>query len=626
MPSRCPRFLGLLLLTLADLAISVDVAVSDCQHRWQNGAGVQVCLNDLEDELGFMQLDMQMLVRPDRHFQTVPTSQTNLSRQLSNRTLRLGQQLQWQAWNHGLVAVGGEVYEVALDSLLSILNLSSPVAWIEQDRHAVGHHHPGRHGTSAVVVLSDIALVIVLCLGLGAWNAHRIRPSAPGKSPQEIKSAEPVQDMFGVSQLRWYHIAILMQLDIITPMTQDAYIPSLPVMADELHTTLAAVGMSLQVNWIFSGIIALILGITSDHIGRRPVLLGALLCYIIGALWAAVCPKVEGLIIARCIQGIGGGSQMLCYAIARDCVEEEGERTKLFSLFSIVATMAITLAPIFGGVVAVALGWRMIFVLLASWGITIFFSVLIFLPETNPALGNRDVAVANELQESKSSRFSLMLAVFQGSSRPLGLFMSAWLLMPMLMTILSNMPFILDSVWGTQTTGIFIIMSALALCALSGSGLCFLLLRIMTTWQVLKIGMIQLGIVAITFWVIGLTSTELSLRVFLALPSLYIFSQNLIIGPLRSVLSQPFADAAGTANGLAQALTGPLGAIFGFTLTCMFQSMGFHSWLLGLGALAVFHQVSWWSLAGWSPEQDEVFHQPAPTLQQQLQPTKREMR
>jgi len=308
----------------------------------------------------------------------------------------------------------------------------------------------------------------------------------------------------------------------------------------------------------------------------------------------------------------------LCYTIARDCIQDDTERSKLFSIFAIASTVAIATAPIVGGLAAVFMGWRMVFVLLAAWGLLAFWNVLTTLPETNPRLtGQAGLALGKgeakgegkgeEKVEVQGSRFGPIVDVFYKSLRPLGLMVSMWMMMPILMSILSSMPFVLDHAFGADTTKITWCSATLAICSLGGSGLCFLLIRMWTSWQVMRFGMVGLMVVGGSLAVLGLLEVHLSMILFMLLPSTYIFFLTTIMGPMRSLVAQPFGAAAGAANGLVMSLGGPIGAFFGFMMTWVFQVAGVHSWMILLGSLATFHQVTYWGLVGTNPEDDPIF-------------------
>jgi len=444
-------------------------------------------------------------------------------------------------------------------------------------------------------------VVVVLCIGLLRWILQGRFLAASQKDG--TKSG-------GLTELRWWHIFVLVQLDCMTSVTQDSYIPSMPLMAQQLHASESAVGLSLQINWIFSGFIALILGFASDKYGRRPALLTALTCYVVGALLCALSPFVECLIVARCIQGIGGGSQVLCYAIVRDAVQNGEERSKLFSLFSIAATFCIAAAPVAGGLAAVVVGWRMVFVILAVWGLLVFWIVLATLPETCPAILDGPEPIGgspSDAPKSEVNPFRPILDVFKESLKPLGLMLSMWMVMPILMSILSSMPFVLDNAYGADTTTITWCTCSMAVCSLAGSVVCFVVLRWWTSWQLMRAGMYGLMLVGGALLALGLREFPLSMIGFVVLPCLYILCLSTITGPMRSLVAQPFGAAAGTANGLVMSLGGPLGAFFGFTITLVLQEWGVFAWTIMLGLLASFHQTVFWGFVGPAAEEDRIF-------------------
>jgi len=394
-------------------------------------------------------------------------------------------------------------------------------------------------------------------------------------------------------------------LDMMAPVTQDAYIPSMPVMAVELNTTESAIGLSLQINWILSGIVALALGIASDKYGRRPVLLFALTCYVIGSLIAALAPNVGILIFGRCIQGVGGGSQALCYAISRDMISDEEERSQFNNVLSILGCLAIVLAPILGGMVAVFMGWRMVFILLACWGLLALFNIFTLLPET------KQEAAPEAKAADEQGTFEPLLTVFRRSLRPLGLMICMWMLMGTLFGQLSSLAFVFDIAYGASTTGIFICMSFLAMSALGGCGACFLLLKILNSWQVLRFGMTWLLAFGACFLALGGARAQPPIFAFVAFCAAYIFGLNILMGPLRSVLAEPFGDNAGIANGFAMLFADPSGAVLGFIFTWAVEWSGLASWMVALGLTAGLHQAIFWGLVGARAEDDPIFALPA---------------
>jgi len=102
-------------------------------------------------------------------------------------------------------------------------------------------------------------------------------------------------------------------------------------------------------------------GKLSDIHGRRTVLLIAIIIFIIGSIACAVAPTMTGLIIARFLQGMGGGGLIsLAHTITGDAIAPK-ERAKYMGYFGAVFVLASVAGPVLGGVLSEALHWSVIF-------------------------------------------------------------------------------------------------------------------------------------------------------------------------------------------------------------------------------------------------------------------------
>jgi DHA1 family bicyclomycin/chloramphenicol resistance-like MFS transporter len=101
--------------------------------------------------------------------------------------------------------------------------------------------------------------------------------------------------------------------------------------------------------------------------------------------------SVEMLILARIAQALGGsGAVVVTRAIVRDLYSGARAGREL-SVISSVMAVAPVLAPMVGGMLQAAFGWRSIFVLLVVAGVSAFVIVWALLPET---LQKRDEATS----------------------------------------------------------------------------------------------------------------------------------------------------------------------------------------------------------------------------------------
>jgi MFS family permease len=114
-------------------------------------------------------------------------------------------------------------------------------------------------------------------------------------------------------------------------------------------------------------------GRLGDRHGRRQMLLVALAVFALGSLACALAPGMTGLILARALQGLGGGGLMvLSQALIGEIVAPR-HRPRYQGYFAGVFTVSSVGGPVLGGLVVNHASWRWLFVanlplcLLAAW-------------------------------------------------------------------------------------------------------------------------------------------------------------------------------------------------------------------------------------------------------------------
>ena len=102
-------------------------------------------------------------------------------------------------------------------------------------------------------------------------------------------------------------------------------------------------------------------GKLSDIHGRRAMLLVSIALFLLGSLACAVAPSMLALILARGLQGIGGGGLIsLAQTVIADVVAPK-ERARYQATIASVFVASSIAGPILGGVFAEHLHWSMIF-------------------------------------------------------------------------------------------------------------------------------------------------------------------------------------------------------------------------------------------------------------------------
>jgi DHA1 family bicyclomycin/chloramphenicol resistance-like MFS transporter len=167
-------------------------------------------------------------------------------------------------------------------------------------------------------------------------------------------------------------ILVLGGISAIGPFSIDMYLPGFACIAGEFNTGIGAVGYTLTA--YLAGICfgQLVYGPLTDRYGRKMPLLTGLAIYIISSAGCAMAGGIRSLILMRLFQALGGCVGMVaCRAIVRDRFPVSLV-AKVFSSLMLVMGAAPIIAPILGGEIIPAFGWRSVFWILAAFGVFLF--------------------------------------------------------------------------------------------------------------------------------------------------------------------------------------------------------------------------------------------------------------
>ena len=177
---------------------------------------------------------------------------------------------------------------------------------------------------------------------------------------------------------------IVAALVALGPMSTDMYLPALPRLAEELHTTIAATQLSLSVFLVGFAIAQLVYGPLSDRFGRRPVFLWGMAIFLVATIGCALADDIETLVVMRFFQALGGtAGPVLGRAMVRD-IHGPINSGKVLSHIGTAMAVAPALAPVAGGYISVYLGWPFIFWVLALYGVACAALFYFKVPESAP--------------------------------------------------------------------------------------------------------------------------------------------------------------------------------------------------------------------------------------------------
>jgi MFS transporter, DHA1 family, multidrug resistance protein len=181
---------------------------------------------------------------------------------------------------------------------------------------------------------------------------------------------------------RWALALLLACLGMLGPFAIDAYLPAFGSMARQLPASPVQLQQTLAAYLAGFALMNLFHGAFADSFGRRPVVLVGVGVFTVSSVLCALAPSIETLIAARALQGMATGAGMVVSrAIIRDLYAPH-EAQKVMSQVTIFFGVAPAVAPLIGGLVYDALGWRSVFWMLAVIGATLWLAVWRLLPES----------------------------------------------------------------------------------------------------------------------------------------------------------------------------------------------------------------------------------------------------
>jgi MFS transporter, DHA1 family, multidrug resistance protein len=179
-------------------------------------------------------------------------------------------------------------------------------------------------------------------------------------------------------------IVLLAALSAFGPLSLDMYLPGLPPMTRNLHTTASAAQLTITACMIGLGVGQVIAGPLSDARGRRGPLLAGIIGYTASSVACAVSPTVGVLVVMRLAQGMAGSvGIVIARAIVRD-LSGGTVAARLFGVLMGITGVVPVLAPLIGGQVLLVTSWRGVFIVLAAIGVPLVVATAVMLPETLP--------------------------------------------------------------------------------------------------------------------------------------------------------------------------------------------------------------------------------------------------
>ncbi len=370
-------------------------------------------------------------------------------------------------------------------------------------------------------------------------------PARPAADPADL--TDPARHSPGLPAPT---TVVLAALTAITPLATDMYLPAFPRMATDLGTTASAIQLTLTAFMIGLALGQLVIGPLSDQRGRRGLLLtGTVVCAVAG-LVCALAPSIGVLVAARFVQGFGGAAGVV---LARAVVADRASgvaAARLFGLMMMIQGVAPVLAPLVGGGLVNALGWRGVFAILATLSTVMVLGVVTKVPETLPvARRTRGLAAFG-----RDARAVLTNRHYLGYTATLVLGFAT------MFAYISASPFVLQNVLGLSVGGYSVAFAANALGLSAVSALSASLVSTVAPRRLLTVGVAAVLVLSVLL-LADVLVLDLALWPTLALMFLTVSALGLVFGNATTLATDEVARTAGTGSAIMGAAQFGLAAV-----------------------------------------------------------------
>ena len=333
-------------------------------------------------------------------------------------------------------------------------------------------------------------------------------------------------------------LALLAALAALGPLSVDMYLPAMPVMMRAFSTGISQMHLTLSSYLAGFALFHLACGPLADRFGRKPLLTGGTVLFVVACFGCAHARTIEELLLFRFLQGIGACvGPTLARAVARDVFGPTGAARAL-SIIAMLMALAPAIAPTLGGVLLLVLPWPFVFFFLAAYGLVMILLIRLFLPESLPHPQSLHPSVIlRNFAELLVDPFFLTVTLASG------------LVYSGLMVYLASSSFVYIEMLGVPRQYFGLVFVSTVIGYMAGSAISARLSRHRDSERVMRDGVVltlAAGCLLLTcsrIWPASVFAIMLPMTV-------YSMAMGLVLPHAMAIALRPFAHIAGTASAL----------------------------------------------------------------------------
>jgi MFS transporter, DHA1 family, multidrug resistance protein len=302
-------------------------------------------------------------------------------------------------------------------------------------------------------------------------------------------------------------------------------------------------------------------GLLADRFGRKPVMYGGLVLYVIGAAGTMLAPSLGMMLAARFVWGLGSsGPRVAAMAMVRDSYAGE-QMAKQMSFIMAIFIIVPTVAPLLASGILLVGPWQAVFGFCAAMAALLSLAVT-RLPETIHVDDRRSLAAG---------------AVWDGwkivltTPGTLGYLVSLTALQAVFISYLASSEVVVDQVFGLGDyfplyfSGLALVMGV----AMYANGR--VVVRVGLDRMIKLVFVADIVASALMVLVALPTGGTPPFVLFVAVQGLALFTHQMLIPNLNAAAMRPLASVAGTGSALLGMIPGVVGSILGGVIDARFD-------------------------------------------------------
>lgn len=254
------------------------------------------------------------------------------------------------------------------------------------------------------------------------------------------------------------HIFTLIVLTGLGALSMNIFLPSLPAMTTYFETDYRVMQLSVSLYLAVNAVLQVVIGPISDRFGRRPVLIGGLILFLLATIGCLLARSIEVFLFFRMMQAVVVVGLVLGRAVVRDMYDEAQAASQIGYVTMGMAVVPM-IGPAIGGVLDETLGWQANFWMLLVLGVLVLTLIWLDLGETAQAQSASFAEQFREYPELLTAR------------RFWGYCLSAGFASGAFFAYLGGAPYVGSEVFGLSATEVGLYFGAPALGYFFGNGI-----------------------------------------------------------------------------------------------------------------------------------------------------------